>query len=109
MDKQYKPKGFVKNDVIDMKVDHLGGAAGKIDGGYKWNAGGRVGFSGDGATYVGPTYSGGGVGNKWGGGSAHTVGLEARHYSGNTFTSIGANKGLGGGPTTFQAGFGFRF
>ena len=66
MDKQYKPEGFVKNDVIDMKVDHLGGAAGMKDGGYNWNAGGRVGFSGDGATYVGPTYSCIQAGNKLG-------------------------------------------
>jgi hypothetical protein len=92
-----------------MHLDHLGVNAGKKDGGYDWNAGGRVGFSGDGKTYIGPTYSGGGAGNKFGGGSGHIVGVEARHYSGDTFTSFGVGKGLGGGGTHFRAGFGFKF
>jgi len=49
----------VKTDTADFKIDHLGCKIGMKDGGYNWNAGGRIGLSGDGETYVGPMYSGG--------------------------------------------------
>ena len=94
MEKSTAPNGFVRTNGLDLKVDHLP---------KQGIAGGRIGFSGNGSTYVGPTYTG----SLAGGG--HTVGIEARHYSGDSFTSIGANKGFRGGPTTFHAGFGFRF
>lgn len=65
--------GFNKSNNFDFQGSgHLN--AGGNNGSYNWSANGKAGFSADGTNYVGPTYSGGGAGNKYGSGSAHQYG-----------------------------------